>query len=119
MNMATAENFVSYLMDQLADIEGLTFRKMFGEYALFKDGKVVALICDNQLFIKPTTAGRAFIGFPVEAPPYRGAKPSFLIGDSLDNREWLGQLILLTAAELPPPKKRKSLQEKTKRSGKK
>lgn len=80
---------------------------MFGEYALYSNGKVVALICDNQLFIKPTVAGRSYIGDVVEAPPYPGAKHSFLIQDEIDDGEWLSQLIRLTEAELPTPKPRK------------
>ena len=88
---------------------------MFGEYVLYSNGKVVALLCDNQLFIKPTKAGRAFIGDVVEAPPYPGAKLSFLIQDEIENREWLSQLIRLTEAELPAPKpKKKKKKKKTK-----
>jgi TfoX/Sxy family transcriptional regulator of competence genes len=77
---------------------------MFGEYALYSKGKVVALICDNQLFVKPTEAGRSFIGQAVEAPAYPGAKPAFLIQDEIEDREWLTQLITLTEKELPKPK---------------
>ncbi len=114
MYMATDEKFVVYVMDQLEGVEGLTVRKMFGEYALFKEGKVLALICNSQLFIKPTVSGRNFIGTPVEAPPYKGAKPSFLIDDELDNKEWLCQLVSLTYEELPAPKPKKPKKEKAK-----
>jgi len=82
----------------------IAFKKMFGDYTVYCDDKVVALICDNQLFVKPTSAGRSAIGTVVEAPPYEGAKPSFLIEDKLDDREWLSSLIRVTAAELPLPK---------------
>lgn len=50
---------------------------MFGEYALYCDGKTVALICDDQLFIKPTVSGHAYIGAVAEGFPYPGAKPWF------------------------------------------
>ena len=69
--------------------------------------KSFALICDNKLFIKPTVAGRAFIKSPEEAPPYPGAKPSFLIEDKLDDREWLSELVKITVNELPEPKPKK------------
>jgi len=85
----------------------IAFKKMFGDYTVYCDDKVVALICDNQLFVKPTSAGRSAIGTVVEAPPYEGAKPSFLIEDKLDDREWLSSLIRVTAAELPLPKPKK------------
>ena len=57
--------------------------------------------------MKPTTAGREFIGDVVEAPAYEGAKPSFLIEDQVDDADWLTQLIRVTAAELPRPRPRK------------
>ena len=107
-DMASDEQFVRYVLDQLTGVHGLTSRRMFGEYAIYKDGKVVALICDNQLFVKPTSAGRQFIGTPVEAPAYKGAKPSFLIDGELDNKDWLSRLILLTHDELPLPKPKKN-----------
>lgn len=82
---------------------------MFGEYGIYADGKIFGQICDNQLFVKPTTAGREFIGDVVEAPPYPGAKPSFLIEEKIEDIEWLSELIRLTVKELPPtiPKRKK------------
>jgi TfoX/Sxy family transcriptional regulator of competence genes len=107
--MASDLGFVEYVCDQMRDAGMIRFRQMFGEYAVYCDEKVVALICDDQLFIKPTEVGHAFLGKPLEVPPYTGAKPYFLI-DSLDDREGLSQLIGLTARELPQPerKRRKS-----------
>ncbi len=105
--MASDLSFVEFVVDQIENAGVITFRKMFGEYAVYCDGKVVALICDNQLFIKPTEAGRSFIGDVVEAPAYPGAKLSFLIGDKLEDREWLSQLIRVTVKELPEPKPKK------------
>ena len=86
---------------------------MFGGGTLYSKAKVVALICDDQLFVKPTEAGRSFIGDVVEAPPYPGAKLSFLIQDEIDDGDWLTQLIRLTEAELPKPKPKKKKKRKT------
>lgn len=86
---------------------------MFGEYALYSKGKVVALVCDNQLFIKPTDAGKSFIGDVVEAPPYPGAKLAFLIQDKIEDGEWLTQLITLTEKELPMPRPKSRKKSKT------
>ena len=80
--MASDLSFVEYIVDQIENAGEITFKKMFGEYGIWSDGKIVALICDNKLFIKPTDGGRAFIGDVVEAPPYPGAKNSFLIEDN-------------------------------------
>ena len=69
----------------------------------FVADQVVALICDNRLFVKPTKAGRSFIRKVTESPPYPGARPYFLIEDLIEDREWLSSLIRLTAQELPEP----------------
>lgn len=105
--MASDLEFVEFVAEQIAAECEITYRKMFGEYALYSKGKVVALICDNQLFIKPTTAGKEYIGDYIEAPAYPGAKPSLLIEDQLEDSKWLTQLICLTERELPVPKKKK------------
>lgn len=99
--MATDAAFVEFVTDQMSDAGRIAARKMFGEYAIYCDDKVVALVCDNQLFVKPTKKGRAFIGDVTEAPPYPGAKPYFLIEDRFEDREWISTLIGITARELP------------------
>jgi hypothetical protein len=65
---------------------------------------VVALVCDNQLFVKPTGKGRVFIGDVAEAPPYPGAKLYFLVEDRLEDRKWLSELIRITVCDIPDPK---------------
>ncbi|HBE93444.1 MAG TPA: competence protein TfoX [Gammaproteobacteria bacterium] len=102
--MASDLDFVEFITDQISSECDISFRKMFGEYALYSNGKVVALICDNQLFVKPTTAGKEYIGEFTEAPAYPGAKPSLLIQDQIEDAEWLSQLISITEKELPIPK---------------
>jgi len=113
--MASDPDFVEYVCDQLGGAGRITSRKMFGDYAVYCEGKVVALVCDNQLFVKPTAAGRAVIGKPVEAPPYPGAKPHFLIDDELDDRDWLTTLVRATHAEHPEPKPKKPKAAKARR----
>ena len=105
--MATDKSFLEFIADQIENVGQITFKQMFGEYALYCDGKVVALVCDNQLFIKPTEGGRAFIGDVIEAPAYPGAKPSFLIDARMEDRQWISNLIRITYEELPEPKEKK------------
>jgi DNA transformation protein and related proteins len=105
--MASDLDFVQYVCDQISGAGQIAFRKMFGEYAIYCEGKVVALVCDNQFFVKPTAGGRAAVGAADEAPPYPGAKPYWRIGDQLDDREWIANLIRVTERELPPPKPKK------------
>ncbi|PZV18848.1 MAG: competence protein TfoX [Pseudanabaena sp.] len=112
--MSSDLNFVEYIRDQVNEAGQVSFKKMFGEYAIYFDEKVVALVCDNQLFIKPTASGRSMIGNIVEVPPYPGAKPHFLIGEQLEDRQWMSNLIQLTASELPAPKPKKLKPKKVK-----
>lgn len=105
--MVQGLKFVEYVTDQVDASCKLTHRMMFGGCTLYLEGKVVALICDDQLFVKPTEAGRAFIANVVEAPAYPGARNSFLIEDQIEDGEWLTNLLTLTAAALPESKPRK------------
>lgn len=105
--MASEQTFVDFIVDQIENAGEISAKKMFGEHALYSGEKLFALICGNKLFIKPTQAGRAFIGDVVEAPPYPGAKPSFLIEDKVEDREWLSELVRISVTELPMPKPKK------------
>jgi DNA transformation protein len=100
-------SFVEYVCEQIVAAGSITFRKMFGEYAIYCEGKVVALVCDNRLFVKPTAAGREIAGQLVEGLPYPGAKPHLLVGEEIEDREWLSNLIRVTGRELPVPKERR------------
>jgi DNA transformation protein len=77
--MASKQSTVEYISEQITQAGQIRFRKMFGEYAIYCDEKVVAFVCDDQLFIKPTKAGRELITDLEEAPPYPGAKMYNLI----------------------------------------
>lgn len=104
--MATNLEFVQYIADQLHSAGVITYRKMFGEYGMYLDGKIFSLICDNQFFVKITEAGKNFAPELSEVPPYEGAKPYFLV-EELDDREWLTELAVRTWKELPVPKPKK------------
>jgi len=107
--MATSQNTIDFILDQLCDVPTVRAKKMFGEYALYCEEKVVALVCDNQLFVKITQAGKVLLGEHYdEGIAYPGAKPSLLIGaDELEDSERLCELIRVTAAALPPTKPNK------------
>lgn len=108
--MASDPKTVAFVLDQLSSAGAdVSAKKMFGEYGLYLDGKMVAMICDDQLFVKGTLEGRAFAGPLEEAPPYPQAKPHPLIdGDRWDDGEWLAELFRVTASALPAPKPKKS-----------
>jgi len=105
--MASDTNFVDFVLAQIKNSGAITAKKMFGEYGIYADGKLFGLISDNKLFIKPTNAGRKFIGNVVETPPYEGAKPIFLIEDKMEDSDWLSELVSLSLNELPEPKPKK------------
>lgn len=105
-HMASREEFVNYAAEQMKDAGEITCRKMFGEYGVYCDGKIFALICDDQLFLKITEEGRKVCPSLQEMPPYEGAKPYFLV-EELDDRELMTRLVKETVKALPEPKKKK------------
>lgn len=103
--MATSQNTIAFLLDQLSGAGEASAKRMFGEYCLYLAGKPVGLVCDDQLFLKPTKAGQAMLDEVVEGSPYPGAKPHLLVtADQWEDAEWLCELVRATARELPLPK---------------
>lgn len=91
--MASTKEFAEYVCDQMRGAGDIAMRKMFGEYAIYCDGKVGALVCDDQVFVKKTNAATELLGADAEeAPPYDGAKPHFLV-TNLDNQSFMAGLI--------------------------
>jgi TfoX/Sxy family transcriptional regulator of competence genes len=107
--MSTKQSTIDYILDQLASLQNVRARKMFGEYALYCDDKVVGLVCNDTLYIKITEPGKKFVGKHYQAGhAYEGAKESMLIdGNLIEDREWLSELIRITADALPHPKPKK------------
>jgi TfoX/Sxy family transcriptional regulator of competence genes len=107
--MSSQHSTVDFILEQISEAGDVSAKKMFGEYGLYCDGKMVASICDDQLFVKPTAGGRSLLKTATEASPYPGAKPCFLISaDMLEDREALTELIKVTTRELPVPVKKKA-----------
>lgn len=105
--MSSNQNTVNFIIKQMQYAGDISFRKMFGEYGLYCNGKMIGTVCDDKLFIKPTAAGKAHIGKVVETPPYPSAKPSFLISaEQYQDSLWLSELVKITFEELPTPKKK-------------
>lgn len=110
--MASKLEFVEFIVDQLKGAGTVTYKKMFGEYGLYCDGKIFAVICEDQLYIKITEAGKKLCPSLAEAPPYKGAK-NYLLVDDLEDRELLTRLVTATCGELPAPKPKKTGKKKT------
>ena len=106
--MATSAATIEYLLDQMSG-EKVSARKMFGEYALYSEGRVVGLVYDDTLFIKITEPGKTFVeDHYEEGPAYPGAKPSMVIPEErIEDRDWLSELIRITTEHVPLPKPKK------------
>jgi TfoX/Sxy family transcriptional regulator of competence genes len=105
--MSTRPETMEALLDALRAAGPLSARRMFGEYALYLDERVVALVCEDQLFVKPTPGARASLPDAALAPPYPGAKDHLLAGDALDDPDPVAAALRAAAAEVPLPKPRK------------
>ncbi|MBI5530017.1 MAG: TfoX/Sxy family protein [Candidatus Doudnabacteria bacterium] len=109
--MATKQSTMDYLLDQLSGLANVRARKMFGEYALYCQDKVVALVCNDEVFVKITPEGKKIMGKNYEEGiAYPGAKPSIHVpGDLLEDRKFISELVSQTAAILPMPKPKKKM----------
>lgn len=100
--MSSRQGTVDFILEQITTAGTIRAKKMFGEYAIYCNDKVVALVCDDQLFVKSTQAGKDYISNYIEGNPYVGSRPYLLIsGEMWDESDWLTELIKITAAKLP------------------
>jgi len=106
--MSTSQSTVDYILDQTEAAGEISARKMFGEYALYCNGKVVGLVCDDTLFIKITPEGKKYSDTHYsEGHAYKGAKASMMIdADLIENSEWISELVSITEINLPISKKK-------------
>ena len=110
--MGTRPDTIEHLLDALAPLP-LSAAKMFGEYALYLDGKVVALVCDDQLFLKPTPGAQSALPDCPQASPYPGAKLHLLVTEALDDPDPVITALKAVAAETPAPKPKRPKTPKT------
>ncbi|RRD02916.1 TfoX/Sxy family protein [Prevotella sp. OH937_COT-195] len=104
--MASDKDFVQYVADQCGGAGDIVTHKMFGDYAIYCNGKIFGLICDDRFYLKPTDVGREMLGTVELHPPYNGAKDYFYIED-IDDREFVSSLVRETCIALPEPKMKK------------
>ncbi len=98
--MASTQGYLDFIKEQLAGLEGVTWRKMMGEYLLYCRGKLVGGIYDDRLLLKPTPAALALLPDAPREQPYPGAKELLLV-ENVDDAAFLTRLIDALAAELP------------------
>ena len=104
--MASNKAYLDFVLDQLSELDGITWRPMMGEYILYCQGKIVGGIYDDRFLVKPTKSALAMMPHAPRELPYEGAKEMLLV-DNVENREFLRELVGAMLDELPAPKGKK------------
>ena len=104
--MASSKEYLDFILEQLSELDEVSYRAMMGEYIIYYRGKVVGGIYDDRFLVKPTKSAAAMMPNADRELPYDGAKEMLLV-DDVDNREFLGELLDAMYPELPAAKKKK------------
>lgn len=104
--MASRKEYLDFVLEQLSDLEEITYRPMMGEYILYYRGKIVGGIYDDRLLVKPVPSVVTWMPNATFELPYEGAKEMLLV-DNVDDKDFLTGLLMAMYEELPMPKKRK------------
>ena len=104
--MASSRSYLDFILDQLSEIDEITWRKMMGEYILYYRGKIVGGIYDDRFLVKPVKSAVAMMPNAAKERPYEGAREMLLV-DNVENRDFLKELLEAMLNELPTPGKRK------------
>ena len=104
--MASSKEYLDFILDQLSELEEITYRAMMGEYIIYYRGKIVGGIYDDRLLVKPVKSAVSFMPNATYELPYKGAKEMLLV-DNVDSKNFLSQLFNAMYDELPAPRKKK------------
>ncbi len=103
--MASRKEYLDYILEQLSELEEITFRAMMGEYIIYYCGKVIGGIYDNRFLVKDTKSARTMMPDAGRELPYEGAKEMLLV-NNVEDREFLRGLLEAMYEELPSPRKK-------------
>ena len=104
--MASSEESLDFVLEQLSELEEITHRAMMGEYILYYRGKIIGGIYDDRLLVKPVKSAVSLMPNAAYELPYEGAKEMLLV-DNVDSKEFLAELFDAMYGDLPAPKKKK------------
>ena len=104
--MASSKEYLNFILEQLSDLEEITYRSMMGEYIVYYRGKIVGGIYDDRFLVKPVKSAIAYMSNAKYEVPYDGAKEMLLV-DDVDNKDFLTGLFNSMYDELPAPKPKK------------
>ena len=100
--MASSKEYLHFILEQLSDLEDISYRSMMGEYILYYHGKIVGGIYDDRLLVKKTTSALKLMPAAICDLPYEGAKEMLLV-DEVDSKEFLTNLFDAMYDQLPFP----------------
>lgn len=104
--MPSSKEYLEFILEQLSEMEDVSFRSMMGEYILYYRGRIVGGIYDDRLLVKPVKSAIDLMPEAVFESPYDGAKEMLLVED-LNGKDFLKKLFCVMYDELPAPKKKK------------
>ena len=104
--MASSKGYLDFILEQLSELDDVSYRAMMGEYIIYYRGKIVGGVYDDRFLIKPTKAAAAMMPTASMELPYEGAKEMLLV-DNVENRGFLKELLEAMYDELPAPRKKK------------
>ena len=104
--MASSKEYLEYILEQLSDLDDITYRAMMGEYIIYYRGKIIGGIYDDRFLVKPVKSAMAMMPDASMELPYEGAKEMILI-DDVDDRDFLNELLEAMYEELPAPRKKR------------
>ena len=107
--MASSQDYLHFVLEQLAGLNDISYRAMMGEYILYYRGKIVGGIYDDRLLVKPVKSAIAYMQNPTYELPYEGAKEMLLVSD-VDDNEFLMGLLNAIYDDLPTPKTKKKIE---------
>ena len=105
--MASSKEYLTFILEQLSDLEGISYRAMIGEYIICYREKIVGGIYDDRLLVKPVKSAVSLMPNAIYELPYDGAKEMLLV-NNVDNKDFLTRLFVAMYDELPAQKKKKS-----------
>ena len=103
--MASSKEYLEYILEQLSDLEDITYRAMMGEYIIYFRGKIIGGIYDDRFLVKPLKSAKSLMPEADMELPYEGAKEMLLV-DDVENKIFLNELLEAMYNELPEPKKK-------------
>ena len=102
--MASSREYLDFILEQLSELDDISYRAMMGEYIIYYRGKVVGGIYDDRFLVKPTRSAAALMPDAERELPYEGAKEMLLV-DDVENKEFLRELFEAIYEELPEKRK--------------